>query len=162
MWTLSRWKLCEPKMARKKTLRGYNGCLKMQSLAITKKGSSWAVSSLAFVLFVSTEKKWGLKFIQNGKKPAIWTLKNPKEDTRFCIFFYFWKLLRWRFRKVVNDFYDYLWKNRFTAQLRIWILAPEKSVLYSIFGAKIQNWAESKFVGFDFLIRKMSFRTVWF
>ena len=79
----------------------------MQSLAITKKGSSWAVSSLAFVLFVSTEKNGGWSSFKTEKNPAIWTLKNPKEDTRFCIFFYFWKLLRWRFGNVFSDFCDF-------------------------------------------------------
>ena len=95
MWTLSRWKLCEPKMARKKTLRGYNGCLKMQSLAITKKGSSWAQWAVrAFVLFVSTEKMGvevhsKLKKTQTNVEKSEWT----RAFAFFCCIFVRWRLL---------------------------------------------------------------------
>lgn len=61
--------------ARKKTLRGYNGCLKMQSCCYTikKKGSSSAVKNLLCCLFPS--KKWGWEF-------SIWK-KSVEQSTSY-------------------------------------------------------------------------------
>ncbi len=54
----------------------------MQSLAITKKGSSWAQWAVrAFVLFVSTEKM-GVEVHSKLKKKLKRTLKNPRGHVR--------------------------------------------------------------------------------
>ena len=54
MWTHEQMKTLRTEKLEKKTLRGYNGCLKMQSYN-EKKG---AAVEKSFVLFVSL-KKWG-------------------------------------------------------------------------------------------------------
>ena len=102
MWTLSRWKLCEPKMARKKTLRGYNGCLKMQSLAITKKGSSWE-HSLGFCVVCFHRKNGGWSSFKTEKKLKR-TLKNPSGHARLHFSALSVIFIRWRIWVHFPDF----------------------------------------------------------
>ena len=128
MWTLSRWKLCEPKMARKKTLRGYNGCLKMQSLAITKKGSSWE-HSLGFCVVCFHRKNGGWSSFKTEKKLKR-TLKNPSGHARLHFSALSVIFIRWRLWVHFPDFkQNYFSIKPFTRYLCV-KLVPNKTSIF--------------------------------
>lgn len=82
------------KWLEKKTLRGYNGCLKMQSLAITKKGSSWE-HSLGFCVVCFHRKNGGWSSFKTEKKLKR-TLKNPSGHARLHFSALSFIFIRWR------------------------------------------------------------------